>query len=712
MAKGFSDILYNTLTQCKAPPPPATTYDPAKTRWERIMDCEDHSILWKSIDWRGQFNPVPQNHDDQPSETEFQNHLEKLLNPRNETIETDLSNHHVRIPVLDDNIEVKEVDVLKSQVKKDKGCGPDGNSSGAFKWLPDQWVVFLCYLFNLIFLAGYPLVWAPAKLIMLFKKGLPTDCNNYRGISVINAVCKIYDYVLNNRLIIWYKACREQAGAQFARGCIEHIVTLRLLFNVFLRKKQKLFVVFVDFSKAYDMVPRSRLFDILIELGCGATMLGALVSMYSNTSNFLGSTVITSTLGVRQGSPTSCYLFIIFVDVLILLLKSTCSPEPILGWLHCLMLMDDTVILATSREKMMEKLKLLDRYCIENDMRVNAAKTKLMVINGRPLDKVPFVLSNFIVRECSEYVYLGSLFTADGRTGSSLRAHLESKNKHLNKLLIFFATNYDAPFTVMKKVLEACFMSCILYGCEAWLNVPLKLVETMYMKAVKALLGVRITTPNDLCLVEAGLRPLSAIVKSRQKKFFAKMLEARSDMTDDPFMHVFGITREMNRVMWRYIEGITESGDTDFVASELSEIRESIMSQPPSASKFVTYRTLNPNLEVHPLYSSKAPILPDYQRINFTRYRLSSHRLRIEVGRWSHTPRDLRVCPCGTGVQDEFHIFHCLKVRDIFESAHRDYNSPADLFDDTTVEDLRVLNKVLDKLCETDEQVADDQVAE
>ena len=59
-------------------------------------------------------------------------------------------------------------------------------------------------------------------------------------------------------------------------------------------------------------------------------------------------------------------------------------------------------------------------------------------------------------------------------------------------------------------------MSCILYGCEAWLNVPLKMVEIMYMKAVKALLGVRITTPNDLCLIEGGLRPLSAIVKSRQ----------------------------------------------------------------------------------------------------------------------------------------------------------------------------------------------------
>ena len=473
--------------------------DTATARWERIMSYEDDGQLWKAIDWKGQFNPLPQDDENQPSKSQFQVHLETCSTPVTKRSKLDLSNHHVTIPLLDEEIAVQEVeDVLIKQVKPNTGCGPDGNTPGVFKILKGQWIVFLCFLFNIIFVAGYPLAWTCAKLIMLFKKGLHSDCNNYRGISVINAIAKIYDYVLNNRLVSWYKACREQAGAQLERGCMEHIASLRMLFSTFIRKNEKLFVVFVDFSKAYDLVPRSRLFDILVDLGCGVTMLGALISMYTNTTSFLGSTVITSTIGVRQGSPTSCYLFIIFVDVLILLLKSRCSPEPILGWLHCLMLMDDTVILATSREKMAEKLKLLDEYCKNSGMRVNASKTKLMVINGTPMDKIPFVLSNFVVRQCSEYVYLGTIFTADGRSDSSLQAHVDSKKKQLNKLLIFFATNYDAPFTVKKRVLEACFMSCILYGCEAWLNVSLKPVESMYMQAVKALLGVRITTPNNL----------------------------------------------------------------------------------------------------------------------------------------------------------------------------------------------------------------------
>lgn len=693
LAEEFGEILYNSISESKeAPIHIEHQHDPSTTRWERIMNCGDDGLLWKAIDWKGRFNPEhTDDTDNQPSEAEFQEHLEKLLNPGDEAITTDLSNYHTTIPVLDNVIPVKEVaDVIAKQVNPNTGCGPDGNSPGAFKLLPRQWMSFLCLLFNIVFVAGYPLAWSSAKLIMLFKKGIRTDCNNYRGISVTNAVSKIYDYVLNNRLMSWYVPCREQAGAQPERGCIEHVVTLRLLFNVFVRKKQKLFVVFVDFRKAYDLVPRSKLFDILIDLGCGVTMLGALIAMYTNTTSILGSTIITSTIGVRQGSPTSCYLFIIFVDVLILLIKSKCSPEPILGWLHTLMLMDDTVILATSREKMAEKLKLLDEYCTNSGMRINESKTKLMVINGTPIDKVSFPMSTIIVKHCDSYVYLGVVFTADGKCLSSLQEHLNAKNRELNKLLIFFATNYDAPFEVKKRVLEAAFLSTILYGCESWLKVPLKTVEVMYMKAVRALLGVRATTPTNLCLLEGGLKPLESLVKSRQKKFFEKMMTKRADMTDDPLMHAINITKELNRPMWSYVESVLSV--ENFPKMMTDAMKESIQNAAPSATRSHTYLALNPELDVHPLYTKKSSTIPDYLRISFTRYRLSSHMLRVEIGRWSRTPRDERMCPCRTGIQDESHIFMCPLVTNTFTKPCR---TPADLFQDTSFNDLDTLHKTL-----------------
>ena len=48
--------------------------------------------------------------------------------------------------------------------------------------------------------------------------------------------------------------------------------------------------------------------------------------------------------------------------------------------------------------------------------------------------------------------------------------------------------------------------------------------------------------------------------------------------------------------------------------------------------------------------------MDDFLRIAFTRLRTSSHRLKIETGRWSRVPREMRVCQCGEGVQTEEHV--------------------------------------------------------
>lgn len=61
------------------------------------------------------------------------------------------------------------------------------------------------------------------------------------------------------------------------RGCIEHIVSLRLLMGMARKKKLILFVVFVDSTTAYDPVPRTVLCRVLKRLGCGAVMPAILV---------------------------------------------------------------------------------------------------------------------------------------------------------------------------------------------------------------------------------------------------------------------------------------------------------------------------------------------------------------------------------------------------------------------------------------------------
>ncbi len=128
------------------------------------------------------------------------------------------------------------------------------------------------------------------------------------------------------------------------------------------------------FTTLYDRVPRTLLFRILKRLGCGAVMLVVLVSMYSVTHSTIGAAIVKPSIGVRQGSPNSCLLFIIFVNDLISLIKNGCDADGFLVWLHTLVLMDDTVHLSTSRQGMQRKLTLLNEYCKGHGMCVNNRK--------------------------------------------------------------------------------------------------------------------------------------------------------------------------------------------------------------------------------------------------------------------------------------------------------------------------------------------------
>ena len=379
--RSFSNILYECSKSSKKPTGTSNINFGEKSRWKRILELQDDKVLWQSINWKGQFMPK-EKLDERPSDHEFKQHFESFLNPEG-VEEANLGDvdSDVSIPYLDNPITISEVDhVIKYQIKPNKGCGPDGISPGLFKLLPAQWILYLTMLLNIIFSLRYPTDWYLAKLTILFKKGCKKVCDNYRGISVISAMSKIYDYILYNRLKEWFIPDREQAGAQSGRGCIEHIVTLRLIMDTFVKKKLPLYVVYVDFSKAYDRIPRCTIIELLKELGCGAVMLKALAALYRTSKSCLRNATITSVVGVRQGSPISCFIFVLYVNKLIRWLKETHLSDGFLSWLHCLMFIDDTIILATSKDKCIGKVKTLLDYCQKYGMVINEKKTKYMAV--------------------------------------------------------------------------------------------------------------------------------------------------------------------------------------------------------------------------------------------------------------------------------------------------------------------------------------------
>ena len=444
-----------------------------------------------------------------------------------------------------------------------------------------------------------------------------------------------------------------QAGGQEARWCIEHILALRLIMDYALKERVKLFVLFIDFSKAYDNVPRKTLFLILRDLGCGKRFICALMAIYKNTINILNSEYIKASIGVKQGGPMSCLLFIIYLNVLAIMIKAL-GNDSYLNDVHALMLMDDTVLLASTREKMIEKFTVLMDFCRKYGMFINEVKTQMMVINGTKEDRHPFTVYNITVKHTTSYVYLGSPFTENGKIKDVIKLHVKSRTKDLNKLRIFCKKNETMPYLFKKKVLEAAIFSSLLYGCETWLGTEVREVEKIYISALKSVLGVRETTRTDTTLIESGMPSLQELIKKRTRTFMKKELD-RDGSCDTPLIKIYKLCESKRTKGFVFLSNLFNLS-TQGVDSVIEKFRTQ------DTSKARTYREINPKMNVHNVYTSNEYI-NERERLSFTRFRLSSHHLRIETGRWARIEVEERICDCGNGIQDEQHVLlKCLKT--------------------------------------------------
>ena len=174
----------------------------------------------------------------------------------------------------------------------------------------------------------------------------------------------------------------------------------------------------------------------------------------------------------------------VYLNVLAVMLKVLPNDSFLLD-VHALMLMDDTVLLASTRKRIIEKFEVLMKFCEKHGMVVNELKTQMMVINGVAADRQDFVVSGVVVKHTTSYIYLGSPSTENGKLKDVIQLHVKSRLKDLNKFKIFCKKNETMPFQYKKKVLEAAIMSSLLYGSETWLTIP-------YMRAISCINIIKI----------------------------------------------------------------------------------------------------------------------------------------------------------------------------------------------------------------------------
>ena len=111
--------------------------------------------------------------------------------------------------------------------------------------------------------------------------------DNYREISLLSIVSKVFTAVLNKRLYAWAekegKISKEQTGFRKGFSTIDHIfifiaVAKRTLNS---RRGGKVYVAFIDYKKAFDTVDREKLWETREKLKTSSKMVNMLKSMYS-----------------------------------------------------------------------------------------------------------------------------------------------------------------------------------------------------------------------------------------------------------------------------------------------------------------------------------------------------------------------------------------------------------------------------------------------
>ena len=128
---------------------------------------------------------------------------------------------------------------------------------------------FLLILFNRLFANGeYPKAWGEGIIVPIFKSGNTHDTTNYRGITLINVLGKIYSQVLLNRLSKWSekheKLSKNQFGFQKGKSTVDCIFILYSVISKVLNSGEKLYCCFIDYEKAFDKINRSLLWHKLI----------------------------------------------------------------------------------------------------------------------------------------------------------------------------------------------------------------------------------------------------------------------------------------------------------------------------------------------------------------------------------------------------------------------------------------------------------------
>lgn len=276
-----------------------------------------------------------------------------------------------------------EVKAIINGIKSKSVTDIDGITTCILKQISHNIVAPLTVAINNMFINGiFPEKLRRAKILPVFKSGQKDSLNNFRPISILPAISKVFEEAIKRRLLGYFENKRLFSNSQYGyRSGRSTVAAIRELVDSVAEafdRRDELGLLCCDLSKAFDCVDHSVLLDKLKLYGVRGTPLQVIESYLSDRKQWVHwdgeiSGVRVPNRGVPQGSVLGPLLFIIYMNDL---------PDNI-NCVGALMYADDASFLVRSLDEKESVLGEAVEWIGANKLKINTKKTQELMFSTR-----------------------------------------------------------------------------------------------------------------------------------------------------------------------------------------------------------------------------------------------------------------------------------------------------------------------------------------
>jgi hypothetical protein len=458
--------------------------------------------------WQAAFEELYQSNGD--FDDEFYNRINDMKRDFDAFADADTpENDPTNIQLMDAHITYKEVQSAISRAKLNKASGFDHIPNEVLKNKPT--VHLLQKLFNVCFFEGViPEPWCKSIIRPIPKnstsdKRLPT---NYRGISLLSNIYKLYTSVLNTRLVTYLednnKIVEEQNGFRKLRACVDHIFALTCILKNRKLEGKETFACFIDMRRAFDTVARSGLMFKLSQVGVCKFLYKAIDIIHQKTECcILINSYLTNwfnTLGgVKQGDGLSPSLFNVYInDLATEINRLNLGVKVGDEFVNILLYADDIVIIADNETNLQNMLDTVYKWCRQWRMTVNNSKTQVVHFRKKSIERTEkmFKCGTDKIEVVAKYKYLGCILEEHLDFSVIANALSEAAGRAVGSLVNKCVKINNFRYDTYTKLYDSCVIPIMDYASGIWGYNRYDKPNVIQNRAIRSFLGVHRYTSN------------------------------------------------------------------------------------------------------------------------------------------------------------------------------------------------------------------------